>query len=262
MLFRLIILMIISFLVCFVSLACRLWGFVAPGKTSAVLVAGPTSLTAHVQLPLRLQLTVLAAMQPISAWPRILATPSARCAPDLRKDVRTRNGQKQTRGAKQHHQTINIRTSMKMNSLTKTLTLLGLTALFALPARADGLGDLLGAVGGIVGQRNRQAGDVIKILGVATSFLEEGDCQTLSDGARVVDSRRYKGEVPVVRTVLDLFTPGWRDQSDDAQNLAFQEMAGFLNLPAGSATEKFSGHHHLFVERLAPGQVIVTVRSR
>ena len=135
---------------------------------------------------------------------------------------------------------------MKINNIGKTLTVIGLTALCTLPASAGRI----------------NLGDVIEMIGVATSILEEGQCLTSADGARIVDSERYRDETAMVRTVLDLSTPGWRDNSGDARDLAYRQMAGFLDLPVGSCTEKCTGPRSITVRRLGPGKTIVTIRDR
>jgi len=151
---------------------------------------------------------------------------------------------------------------MRTNYITKTLTVIGMAALVTLPARAGGLGDLLGGVAGIIGSRNPEAGRVVAALGVVTSFLEEGDCQTLADGSQVVDSQRYQDEAIMIRTVLDLFKPGWRGQPEDARNLAFMEMQNFLNVSAGSCVQLECGVRSITARRSGSTQVIVTVRNR
>jgi hypothetical protein len=151
---------------------------------------------------------------------------------------------------------------MRTNYITKTLTVIGMAALVTLPAAAGGLGDLLGGVAGIVGGRNPEAAKVIGALGVVTSLLEEGQCLTLADGSQVVDSERYQDEAIMVRTILDLFKPGWRGQSEDARNLAFMEMRNFLNVSPGSCIQMECGIRSLTAQRPGSTKIIVTIRSR
>ena len=113
---------------------------------------------------------------------------------------------------------------MKRNYIGKTVTIIGLTALLALPVCAG----------------NIDIWKVIRVIDTATRILEEGQYLTSSDGSRIVDEQRYRDKDAMIRTVLDLFTPGWRENSEDAKDLAVREL----------------------VRRLGPRQTVVTIRDR